>query len=124
MNEGDPIDIGRQALARPLDRRLIAVDTNQSAAAQTLRDLGGMTAETERAVNINAVRIDIQIRYALVQKDGDMSAFSHQKSSSSMAAAIFSGVASESYTLCHVSLSHSSAWLLQPMTVTFFVRLA
>ena len=38
--------------------------------------------------------------------------------------AIFSGVVSCSKTACQASLSQSSAWLLQPTTVTLFVRFA
>ena len=103
---------------------------------QNLRDYAGFTKSVtivgcnnhaERPIEIDPIRVDIQVLYTLVQQNGDMQTclpfvFHRQNSSSSMTAAMFSGVVSCAKTALQASLSQSSAWLLQPTIVTLLVK--
>ena len=89
----------RKTPSGPLDGRLIPVDADEAARGEPGGDLKGMSAHSERPVEIDPVRSDIQILYTFVQQDGDMPrrllfVFVRQNSSSSMTAAMFSGVVS------------------------------
>ena len=83
--------IGRKALLCRIQRDLIAVNADQAAGRQALDDLRGVTGAAQRPVEIDPVRADVQRLDALVQQNRFMLKF-HQKPSSSITAAMASGV--------------------------------
>ena len=97
-----------QPRAGARDRRFVAVDADERSGRQAAGDLLGVAAHTERAVHVDAVGADIQVLDAFVQQHGDMSGV-HQKSSSSITAAMFSGSVSAGYVSFQSSLSQNSA---------------
>ena len=111
----------RQTRTGALDGRLIAVDADELSGREARGDLLGVAAHAERTVDIDAVRPDVQIFNTLVQQHGDMQGV-HQKSNSSITAAMFSGSASSGQISSQRALSQNSAWLLLPTTVTLLVR--
>ena len=97
----------------------MAVSSDQAPRGEAHCDLRRVPAQAERSVQIDPVRPDIQIFNTFVQQHGYMTRLCHQKSSSSITAAMFSGFVSSANTVLQASLFQSSAWLLQPTTVTF-----
>ena len=90
---------GRKTPSGSLNGRLVSVDADEASRGEPGGDLKGMAAHSQRAVEIDPVRPDIQVFYTFVQQDGDMLRclfrfFVGQNSSSSMTAAMFSGVVS------------------------------
>ena len=113
---------GRKAFSRAFDGGFIPVDANKTARGQTGRDLKRVSAHPQRAVQVKPIRFYVQVVDAFLQQYGNMLRRVHQNSNSSMTAAMFSGVVSAAKTALQASLSQSSAWLLQPTTVTFLVK--
>ena len=91
MYQRHAVKIRPQPLLRRRQRRPVAVHADQAAGRQALDNFGGMARAAERPVEINSVGAEVQRLDALVQKDGFMKEF-HQKPSSSITAAMASGV--------------------------------
>ena len=96
-----------QPLPCPTNGRFVPVDADQSSAFQPGKNSSGMAAQSKGPVQIDSIRVDIQLFDAFLQQDRDM--LRHQNSSSSRTAAMFSGVVSVSKTVRQLSLSQSSA---------------
>ena len=78
-----PRPIGRQALARRPQGGGIPVDTNQRTRRQAAGNLRGVPRAAQRAVEVNAVRLNLQRVDALVQQDRHMVKLFHHSCSSS-----------------------------------------
>ena len=78
-----PRPIGRQALTRRPQGVGIPVDANQQAAGQTARYLLRVPRAAQRAVEVNAVRLNLQRVDALVQQNRHMVKLFHHSCSSS-----------------------------------------
>ena len=111
---------GARRSAGALDGVGVPVDGDEPAGRQPLQYGLGVSAHAQRAVHIYPVRLYVQIFYALVKEHRYVSA--HQKLSSFIIAAMYSGVVSPSCTGAQASLSQSSAWSSQPTTATFLTR--
>ena len=121
MDKGYAIPKGRKTLAGPLDGSLIPVNADEAAGGEPGSDLIRMPAQAKSTVQVHPAGLYIQIFNALIEQHGNMLGFGRQNSSSSITAAMFSGVVSSWKMACQLSLSQSSAWLLQPTTVTALV---
>ena len=89
--QSDPIHPRGQPLLCRFQRHRITVHADEPTGGQPLYDLAGMTGSAQCAVQIDSIGLDVQGVNALPQEYGAMYKF-HQKSSSSITAARFSGV--------------------------------
>ena len=122
MHERHPVPEGREALSGALDGRLVPIHANKTARGQAGGDLIRVPAQSKRAVQVSPIRFYVQILDTFPQQHGHMLRLIHQNSSSSITAAMFSGLVSAAYTALQASLSQNSAWLLQPTTVTLLLK--
>ena len=91
MDKRDLAFVALQSLGRGLQRHCITVNSHKTTCRELLADLQRMSRSTKRSVQIYAVRMNIERLHALPQKHGLVYKF-HQKPSSSITAARFSGV--------------------------------
>ena len=100
---------GGKTLPGPFNGGLIPVDTDEAAGGKPGGNLIRVAAQAQGTIQIYPVGLYVQVFNAFIQQHGNMLDFGCQNSSSSITAAIFSGVVSSWKMACQLSLSQSSA---------------